>query len=91
MTRAASSTAICWTISCPPRWTTRSSTPSSWRPTTPRGPLGTNPWESRRPFLWPIRNAVLQATGVGLRRLPMNPQRLVEAFTEAGLIEKVGD
>ena len=31
------------------------------------------------------------ATGVALNRLPMNPQRLVEAFTEAGLIEKVGD
>ena len=78
MTRAASSTAICWTISCPPRWTTRSSTPSSWRPTA-------------IPVAGAIRNAVLQATGVGLRRLPMNPQRLVEAFTEAGLIEKVGD
>ncbi|ALP95731.1 xanthine dehydrogenase subunit XdhA [Intestinimonas butyriciproducens] len=43
------------------------------------------------PVAGAIRNAVLQATGVGLRRLPMNPQRLVEAFTEAGLIEKVGD
>ena len=33
------------------------------------------------PVAGAIRNAVLQATGVGLRRLPMNPQRLVEAFT----------
>lgn len=33
-----------------------------------------------------IRNAVLNATGVGINRLPMNPQRLVEEFTKAGLI-----
>ena len=40
------------------------------------------------PVAGAIRNAVLQATGVGIRRLPMNPQRLVEAFTQAGLIGK---
>ena len=34
-----------------------------------------------------IRNAILHATGVGLHELPMNPQRLVHAFREAGLIE----
>lgn len=33
-----------------------------------------------------IRNAVLHATGIALHRLPMNPQRLAEAFTETGLI-----
>lgn len=33
-----------------------------------------------------IRNAILHATGVGMHRLPMNPQRLVHAFREAGLI-----
>ena len=38
------------------------------------------------PVAGAIRNAVLQATGVAIHRLPMNPQRLVEAFTQAGLI-----
>ena len=33
-----------------------------------------------------IRNAVLQATGIGFNQLPMEPQRLVAAFKEAGLI-----
>lgn len=33
-----------------------------------------------------IRNAVLCATGVGLDSLPMNPQKLVERFTAAGLL-----
>ena len=33
-----------------------------------------------------IRNAVLQATGIGFNQLPMEPQRLVEAFKEKGLI-----
>ncbi len=33
-----------------------------------------------------LRNAVLHATGVQVNRLPMNPQCLVEHFTEAGLI-----
>lgn len=33
-----------------------------------------------------IRNAVLQATGIGFNQLPMEPQRLVAAFREKGLI-----
>ncbi len=33
-----------------------------------------------------IRNAVLCATGVGLTKIPMDPQNLFEAFTKAGLI-----
>lgn len=35
-----------------------------------------------------VRNAILHATGVGIHALPMNPQNLVHAFIEAGLIEK---
>ncbi len=31
-----------------------------------------------------IRNAVLHATGVAVNELPMNPQRLVEAFQKEG-------
>ena len=42
------------------------------------------------PVAGAVRNAVLQATGVAIHRLPMNPQRLVEAFTAAGLIGKEG-
>ncbi len=34
-----------------------------------------------------IRNAILHATGVGVHKLPMNPQNLVHAFIEGGLIE----
>lgn len=33
-----------------------------------------------------IRNAVLQATDIGFNQLPMEPQRLVAAFKEKGLI-----
>ena len=33
-----------------------------------------------------VRNAILHATGVGMHKLPMNPQNLVHAFGEAGLI-----
>ena len=33
-----------------------------------------------------IRNAIYNATGVALRKLPMNPHNLFAAFTEAGLI-----
>jgi xanthine dehydrogenase molybdenum-binding subunit len=33
-----------------------------------------------------IRNAVLNATGVGINSLPLHPQRLFEAFSSAGLI-----
>ena len=35
-----------------------------------------------------VRNAVLHATGVAVDSLPLAPQKLVEAFTEAGLIER---
>jgi xanthine dehydrogenase molybdenum-binding subunit len=34
-----------------------------------------------------IRNAVFNATGVGLTKNPMDPQNLYEAFVKAGLIE----
>lgn len=34
-----------------------------------------------------IRNAVLQATGVGINSLPLTPQKLVKQFTAAGLIK----
>ena len=37
-----------------------------------------------------IRNAVLHATGVAVDSLPMSPQKLVEAFMQAGLIDKGG-
>lgn len=33
-----------------------------------------------------IRNALLHATGVAVNSLPLNPQKLVEAFTAAGMI-----
>ena len=36
----------CTTIRCPPRWTCRSSRPSSWRPTTARVPSGRRVWAS---------------------------------------------
>ena len=57
----------------------------------PSGPYG-NKALGEPPAIPPapaIRNAVLHATGVGINSLPMNPQKLVEAFTEAGLIERV--
>lgn len=38
-----------------------------------------------------IRNAILDATGVGASELPMNPPRLVELFQKAGLLEGCGD
>lgn len=34
-----------------------------------------------------VRNAILQATGVSMKEAPMTSQRLVKAFTEAGLIK----
>ena len=33
-----------------------------------------------------LRNAVLHATGVAIDSLPMDPQKMVAAFQEAGLI-----
>ncbi len=43
------------------------------------------------PVAGAVRNAVLHATGVAIHRLPMNPQRMVEAFTEAGLLDRKGE
>lgn len=37
-----------------------------------------------------IRNALLHATGVAVDSLPLTPQKLVAAFTGAGLLESVG-
>ncbi|MFL0267075.1 xanthine dehydrogenase molybdenum-binding subunit XdhA [Candidatus Clostridium radicumherbarum] len=45
--------------------------------------LGENPTISPAPA---IRNAVLDATGVGFNKLPMNPQAVYEKFKEAGLL-----
>ena len=33
-----------------------------------------------------IRNAVLNATGIGFSEIPLTPQRLIDGFTKAGLI-----
>ncbi|MFZ5649002.1 MAG: xanthine dehydrogenase subunit XdhA [Bacillota bacterium] len=54
-------------------------------PTAPFGnkALGEPPAISPAPA---IRNAILDATGVRINELPMNPQRLFERFKEAGLI-----
>ena len=58
-------------------------------PTGPYGnkSLGENPTIAPAPA---IRNAVLHATGVAFNRLPLNPQRLVEGFIRAGLIQEAG-
>lgn len=54
----------------------------------PSGPFGNK--ALAEPPLIPqaaaIRNAILHATGVGMYRLPMNPQNLVHAFLDAGLL-----
>ncbi|EGO65955.1 xanthine dehydrogenase subunit XdhA [Acetonema longum] len=56
-------------------------------PTAPFGnkALGEPPAISAAPA---IRNAVLDATGVAINELPLNPQRLFERFKAAGLIEQ---
>jgi len=36
-----------------------------------------------------IRNAVLHATGVAFDRIPITPQRMIEKFKDAGLLEGV--
>ncbi|MFI3252725.1 MAG: xanthine dehydrogenase subunit XdhA [Eubacteriales bacterium] len=36
-----------------------------------------------------VRNAVLQATGVGIMSLPLHPEKLVLAFAEAGLLAEI--
>lgn len=54
----------------------------------PTGPFGVKAL-GEPPVITPapaVRNAVLDATGVGFNRLPMNPQRVFESFKEAGLI-----
>jgi xanthine dehydrogenase molybdenum-binding subunit len=45
--------------------------------------LGENPTISPAPA---VRNAVLDATGVAMNKLPMNPQAVFEKFKEAGLL-----
>ena len=56
----------------------------------PSGPYG-NKALGEPPAIPPapaIRNALLNATGVGVNSLPLNPQKLVEHFVAAGLIKK---
>jgi len=57
-------------------------------PTGPFGnkSLGEPPIISQPPA---IRNALLHATGVAINKLPLNPQRLFEAFSESGLLKEV--
>ncbi|MEG6584670.1 xanthine dehydrogenase subunit XdhA [Dendrosporobacter sp. 1207_IL3150] len=57
----------------------------TYDPTAPFGnkALGEPPAISPAPA---IRNAILNATGVKINEVPMTPQRLFEAFKEAGLI-----
>ncbi|MFZ5651982.1 MAG: xanthine dehydrogenase subunit XdhA [Bacillota bacterium] len=57
----------------------------TWEPTAPFGnkALGEPPAISPAPA---IRNAILDATGVKINELPMNPQRLFEKFKAAGII-----
>jgi xanthine dehydrogenase molybdenum-binding subunit len=58
----------------------------NWEPTSPYGTkaLGEPPTV---PGAAAIRNAVLHATGVGINRIPLTPQRLYEEFKAAGLIQ----
>lgn len=37
-----------------------------------------------------IRNAIMQATGVGVNELPLRPEKLYEYFNKAGLLNKTG-
>ena len=56
----------------------------------PTGPYG-NKALGEPPAIPPapaLRNALLHATGVSVHALPLSPQRLVEAFTQAGLLGK---
>lgn len=56
----------------------------------PSGPYG-NKALGEPPAIPPapaIRNAVLNATGVAIDRLPLSPQRLFEHFAQAGLIRE---
>ncbi|MEF9853573.1 MAG: xanthine dehydrogenase molybdenum-binding subunit XdhA [Hydrogenoanaerobacterium sp.] len=59
----------------------------------PSGPYG-NKALGEPPAISPapaVRNAVLNATGVAINTLPLNPQKLFEHFTAAGLIKKGGE
>lgn len=38
-----------------------------------------------------VRNAIKHATGVAFNRIPITPQRMIEKFTEAGLLERGED
>ncbi|MEG2403515.1 MAG: hypothetical protein RSC01_01245, partial [Oscillospiraceae bacterium] len=54
----------------------------------PTGPYG-NKSLGEPPAISPsgaVRNALLHATGVAVNTLPLNPQKLVEHFTAAGLL-----
>ena len=56
----------------------------------PEGPFG-NKALGEPPVISPapaLRNALLNATGVAVNELPLSPQRLVDAFCKAGLLEK---
>ena len=57
----------------------------NYEPTSPFGTkaLGEPPACSPAPA---IRNAILQAVGVGLNEIPMRPHLLFEEFKKAGLI-----
>ncbi len=58
----------------------------------PSGPYG-NKSLGEPPCIPPapaLRNALLHATGVAVNEIPLNPQRLVEHFEKAGLIQKGG-
>ncbi|MEG1810327.1 MAG: xanthine dehydrogenase molybdenum-binding subunit XdhA [Clostridia bacterium] len=56
----------------------------------PRGPFGNKSLGEPPaiPIAPAIRNAVLHATGVAINELPMTPQRLIKAFTEAGILAR---
>ncbi len=58
----------------------------------PTGPYG-NKALGEPPAIPPapaLRNALLNATGVKVNSLPLNPQKLTELFEAAGLIKKAG-
>lgn len=55
---------------------------------TPTGPFGNKALGEPPaiPVAPAVRNAVLNATGVAVDSLPMDPQKMVKHFKEAGLI-----
>ena len=55
----------------------------------PEGPFG-NKALGEPPAISPapaLRNALLHATGVAVNELPLSPQRLIDAFMKAGLLD----